>query len=61
MPAMAAVRYNPLMLTFYNKRLVRSKPKKLALVAMMRKLLVLAFGVLKSESRLMLIINIKRL
>ncbi|WP_255418967.1 transposase [Paraglaciecola sp. MB-3u-78] len=48
MPAMVAVRYNPLMLAFYNKLLTKDKPKKVALIAVMRKLLVLAFGVLKS-------------
>ena len=48
MPAMVAVRYNPLMLAFYNKLLTKGKPKKVALIAVMRKLLVLAFGVLKS-------------
>ena len=36
------------MLAFYNKLLAKGKPKKVALVAVMRKLLVLAFGVLKS-------------
>jgi transposase len=48
MPAMVAVRFNPLMLAFYNKLLTKGKPKKVALIAVMRKLLVLAFGVLKS-------------
>jgi transposase len=48
MLAMVAVRFNPLMLTFYNKLLAKGKPKKVALIAVMRKLLVLAFGVLKS-------------
>ena len=48
MPAMVAVRYNPLMLAFYHKFLAKGKPKKVALIAVMRKLLVLAFGVLKS-------------
>ncbi len=49
MPTMVAVRYNPLMLAFYNKLLTKGKPKKVALIAVMRKLLVLAFGVLKSR------------
>jgi transposase len=48
MPAMVAVIYNPLMLAFYNKLLAKGKPKKVALIVVMRKLLVLAFGVLKS-------------
>lgn len=48
MPALVAVRFNPLMKTFYQKLLAKGKPKKVALVAVMRKLLVLAYGVLKS-------------
>jgi transposase len=48
MPAMVAVRYNPLMFAFYSKLLTKGKPKKVALIAVMRRLLVLAFGVLKS-------------
>jgi hypothetical protein len=35
-------------LAFYNKLLAKGKPKKVALIAVMRKLLALAFGVLKS-------------
>ncbi len=48
MPALVAVRFNPLMRVFYEKLLTKGKPKKVALVAVMRKLLVLAYGVLKS-------------
>lgn len=48
MPALVAVRFNPLLHTFYEKLLAKGKPKKVALVAVMRKLLVLAYGVLKS-------------
>jgi transposase len=48
MPALVAVRFNPLMKAFYEKLLAKGKPKKVALVAVMRKLLVLAYGVLKS-------------
>jgi transposase len=47
-PAMFALRYNPLMLVFFHKLLTKSKPKKVALIAVMRKLRVLAFNVLKS-------------
>ncbi len=49
MPALVSVRFNPLMQAFYQKLLAKGKPKKVALVAVMRKLLVLAYGVLKSE------------
>ena len=48
MPALVAVRFNPRMMAFYTKLLAKGKPKKVALVAVMRKLLVLAYGVLKS-------------
>lgn len=48
MPALVAVRYNPLMMDLYARLQARGKPKKVALVAVMRKLLVLAYGVLKS-------------
>ena len=48
MPALVAVRFNTLMKTFYEKLLAKGKAKKVALVAVMRKLLVIAYGVLKS-------------
>ena len=36
------------MMAFYHNFLSKGKPKKVALAAVMRKLLVLAYGVLKS-------------
>lgn len=51
MPALVAVRFNPIMIAFYTKLLAKGKPKKVALVAVMRKLLVLAYGVLKSGEK----------
>jgi transposase len=48
MPAFVAVRFNPLMIDLYDRLQARGKPKKVALVAVMRKLLVFAYGVLKS-------------
>lgn len=48
MPALVSVRHNPLLRAFYEKLLAKGKAKKVALVAVMRKLLVLAYGVLKS-------------
>jgi len=48
MPALVAVRHNPLMKKFYEKLLQKGKTKKVALCAVMRKLLVLSYGVLKS-------------
>jgi len=41
------VRHNPQMMALYHRLQARGKPKKVALVAVMRKLLVLAYGVLK--------------
>jgi len=48
MPALVAVRHNQQMMELYHRLQARGKPKKVALVAVMRKLLVLAYGVLKS-------------
>lgn len=48
MPAMTAVRHNPLMIAHYEKLLKKGKRKKVALCAVMRKLLVISYGVLKS-------------
>lgn len=48
MPALVAVRYNPLMKDLYERLLQKGKTKKAALCAVMRKLLVLSYGVLKS-------------
>lgn len=48
MPALVAIRYNAKMLDLYERLLQRGKPKKVALCAVMRKLLVLSYGVLKS-------------
>lgn len=48
MPALTAIRYNPVLKVFYERLLARGKAKMLAIAAVMRKLLVLMFGVLKS-------------
>ena len=48
MPALVAIRYNLLMIDLYERLLKQGKPKKVALCAVMRKLLVIAYGVLKS-------------
>lgn len=48
MPALVAVRHNPVMRALYEKLLKKGKPKKVALCAVMRKLLVVSYGVLKS-------------
>lgn len=48
-PAMSATRRNPLLKALYDRLVARGKPKKVALAAVMRKLLILAYGVLKSN------------
>lgn len=51
MPAIVAVRFNPTLRTFYQRLLAAGKHKRLIIGAAMRKLLVLAYGVLKSGKR----------
>ncbi len=48
-PAMSAIRYNPILKALYQRLLAAGKPKMVALAAAMRKLLILAYGVLKSK------------
>jgi len=48
-PAMSSVRCNPLTAALYKRLVAAGKPKMVALIAVMRKLLVLAYGVLKSR------------
>ena len=48
MPALTSIRHNPLMKDFYQRLIEKGKPKKVALCAVMRKLLVIGYGVLKS-------------
>ncbi|MFT6733528.1 MAG: transposase [Polaribacter sp.] len=49
MPALVAIRYNAHLKDFYERLVSNGKPKKVAIIAVMRKLLVLSYGVLKSE------------
>ncbi len=49
MPALVAIRHNPILSTVYERLVNQGKPKKVAIVAVMRKLLILSYGVLKSE------------
>ena len=49
MPALVAIRYNPALKAVYQRLVSNGKPKKVAIVAVMRKLLILSYGVLKSE------------
>jgi transposase len=48
-PAMSAARCNPILRALYQRLVAAGKPKMVALAAVMRKLLVLAYGVLKSK------------
>jgi transposase len=48
-PAISATRFNPIIKALYERLLVAGKPKRVALAAAMRKLLILAYGVLKSN------------
>jgi transposase len=49
MPALSALRYNELFKAFAGRLKAAGKPMKVILVALMRKLLVLAFSVLRSR------------
>lgn len=51
MPAQTALRYNPLLIALKERLSSRGKRGKQIVVAAMRKLLVLAYGVLKSNTR----------
>ena len=47
-PAVSAIRHNEVIRRFYKRLVDKGKPKKVALVAAMRKLLVIAVGVLNN-------------
>jgi len=49
MPALVAVQYNPDLKKFYQRLLKNGKPKKLALVAAMRKLLILSRAIMINQ------------
>jgi len=49
MPAMVAARYNPLVRDLYERMTKAGKHKMVALAAAMRKLLMIAYGVLKNQ------------
>lgn len=48
MPALVAIKHNPIIKTFYANLIGKGKPKKLAICAAMRKLVHLIYGILKS-------------
>lgn len=49
MAALSAVRYNPVLRAFYQQLVARGKPKKVALIACMRKLLTILNSMLKHQ------------
>ena len=50
LPALTAARFNPLVAAFYDRLVAAGKPKMAAVGACMRKLLMIAYGVLKSRT-----------
>jgi len=51
MPALVSIRYNPLMITFYQRLKEKGKNGKVIVCAVMRKLVHIIFGVLKSGKK----------
>jgi transposase len=51
MAALSATRHNPLLATFYQRLRAAGKPSKVALVAVMRKLLTIVNAMMKHQSR----------
>lgn len=49
MAAIVAIRRNPIMKDFYQRLLANNKPKKLAIIAIMRKLVILANQIVKNK------------
>ena len=49
MAALVATRHNPRLKTFYQHLLIKGKPKKVAIVAVMRKLLVILNTMIKNK------------
>ncbi len=50
MSALAAIRFNPQLAAFYRRLLAAGKPKKLALTAVMRKLLIILNAILRERA-----------
>ena len=50
LPTLCAIRYNPLIIPFYEKLVGKGKPKMVAVCACMRKLLHIVVGVLKNQT-----------
>ena len=50
MPMLSAVQHNPVIRTFYQRLIGRGKPRKVALVACMRKMLTILNAILREET-----------
>ena len=50
MAATVAMRFNPVIHAFYEQLLARGKPKKVALVACMRKLLIILNAMIRTDT-----------
>ena len=50
MPMLAAIQHNPVIRAFYRRLVAQGKPKKVALVACMRKMLTILNAILREES-----------
>ena len=48
-PTMSAIKYNKKIRVFYNRLIENHKPKKLALIAAMRKLVLIAHAIYKNK------------
>lgn len=48
-PALTAIRFNPPLVALYQRMIKAGKPKMVIIAAVMRKLLVVAYGVLKTN------------
>ena len=51
MPALVSIRYNPMMIAFYNRLKEKGKNGKVIVCAIMRKLVHVIFGILKSGKK----------
>ena len=51
MAALVATRYNPPLKAFYQRLVAKGKPKKVALVAVMRKLLIILNTMVKKQQK----------
>lgn len=50
MPAIVAIKFNPIIKAFYQGLINKGKPKMVGVIAAMRKLLHIIYGVLKTRT-----------